>query len=136
MHLNISCIFVNDAKEKANLILYYQVNCAWFVNHTRSQSIDLGIHTEACMTRPETCGAAGGAISVWVNAIECVSDRGGIVSSRSSSSSGSIIYCTSTGKTVYDFSTNHFFKNHLGDIYKSFGVGWGGALIPLFLDFW
>ena len=107
MHFPISCIF-NDATENVNLILYYQVNCAWFVNHTRSQSIDLGIHTEACMTRPETCGAAGGAISVWVNVIECVSDRGGIVSSRSSSSSGSIIYCTSTGKTVYDFSTNHF----------------------------
>ena len=68
------------------------------------------------MTRPETCGAAGGAISLWVKVIECVADRGGIVSSRSSSSSGSIIYCTSSGNTVYDFSTKHFLKNHLEDI--------------------
>ena len=105
MNFLVSCIIVNDAKEKANFILYYQVNCAWSLNHTKSRSIDLGIHTEACMTRPETCGAAGGAISVWVNVIECVADRGGIVSSRSSSSSGSVIYCTSSDKTVYDLAS-------------------------------
>ena len=31
------------------------------------------------MTRPETCGAAGGAISVWVNVVDC--HFGGIISS-------------------------------------------------------
>ena len=30
------------------------------------QWVDLGIRTEACVTRPDTCGAAGGAISKWL----------------------------------------------------------------------
>ena len=51
----------------------YQVNCALSLNRSRSQWVDLGIHTEACMTRPQTCGAAGGAISVWINIADCSS---------------------------------------------------------------
>ena len=43
------------------------------------------------MTRPETCSAAGGAISVWVNVINCPG-RGGIISSYGPST-GSVIYC-------------------------------------------
>ena len=50
----------------------YQVNNALTLDQTRKQWVDLGIHTEACMTRPETCGAEGGAISVWVNVIDPV----------------------------------------------------------------
>ena len=42
----------------------YQVNCGWALDRTRRQWVDLGIHTEACMTDPRTCGAAGGAVSV------------------------------------------------------------------------
>ena len=40
-------------------------------NRSLWQSIDLGIHTEPCMTRPETCGEAGGAVSLWVNVLDC-----------------------------------------------------------------
>ena len=40
--------------------------CIFCGPEQRNQWVDLGIHTEACMTRPETCGAAGGAISMWV----------------------------------------------------------------------
>ena len=53
------------------VIAFHQVNCAVTLDHTKNQWIDLGVHTEACMTRPETCGAAGGTISLWVKQIEC-----------------------------------------------------------------
>ena len=71
----------------------YQMNNAWTVDRTKNQWVDLGIHTEACMTRPETCGAAGGAISVWINLISC--SHGGIISSYSDGT-GSVIYWTSS----------------------------------------
>ena len=44
------------------------------------------------MTRPETCGAAGGAISTWVNVITCGNVDGGIVSS-SRLSTAAAIFC-------------------------------------------
>ena len=67
------------------------------LDRTKSQWVDLGIHTDVCMTRPETCGAAGGAISLWVNVIEC-SDWEGIISSynrdvASKSVTSAHIYC-------------------------------------------
>ena len=45
------------------------------------------------MTRPETCGIAGGTISFWVNVIDCTGLTG-IISSRSSGKTGVRIYCT------------------------------------------
>ena len=72
------------------LFICIQVNMALNLNHNMKQWLDLGIHTEACMTQPETCGAAGGAISVWVNAIECP-DVCGIISSWTDVSTGSAI---------------------------------------------
>ena len=39
-------------------------------NKSRFQHIDLGIHTEACMTVPGTCGTSGGAISLWYRVTE------------------------------------------------------------------
>ena len=77
----------------------FQVNSALTLDHTQSQWVDLGIHIEACMTRPETCGSAGGAISVWLKVIDC--PYGGIISSHSHST-GSVIYCTATDFR-YDF---------------------------------
>ena len=68
-----------------------QVNSALNLNQTKRQWVDLEIHTDACMTRPETCGAAGGAISLWVNAINC-SDYCGFVSSAAFASTGSSIF--------------------------------------------
>ena len=57
------------------------MNSALTLDITKSQWVDLGYHTEACMTQPETCGAAGGALSLWVNLIDCNGDRPGIISS-------------------------------------------------------
>ena len=62
------------------------------LDQTRSQWVDLGDSGQkACMTRPETCGAAGGAISLWVNVIECPGN-GGIVSSYAGDTS-SLVFC-------------------------------------------
>ena len=45
------------------------------------------------MTRAETCGVAGGAISLWVNVIDC-SGTGGLVSSMGNGATGTMILCT------------------------------------------
>ena len=69
-----------------------KVNKALIVDRTKKQWVDLGIHTKACMTRPETCGAAGGTISLWIRVIDCPS-IGGIVSSYASFKTDSHVYC-------------------------------------------
>ena len=58
------------------------------------------------MTRPETCGAVGGAISLWVNGTECPSFSRGIVSSYGSST-GFIISCYSE-KLWYNYSLTQY----------------------------
>ena len=45
------------------------------------------------MIQPDTCGTAGGAISVWVNVVDV--RVGGIISSYLTGKSGVRIYCTS-----------------------------------------
>ena len=58
------------------------MNQAVTTDHSKRQWIDLGVHTEACMTRPETCGAAGGAVSFWMKLVDCPDEfPGGIISS-------------------------------------------------------
>ena len=60
---------------------------------TKRQWIDLGIHTEACMTRPETCGAAGGAISLWMSFTDCRSHGAIITTQKDASTTGFTVYC-------------------------------------------
>ena len=75
------------------LIFHFpQVNNALIVDRTKNQWVDLGIHTEACMTRPETCGAEGGAISLWIRVIDCP-NIGGLVSSLVDSRTRFCVYC-------------------------------------------
>ena len=50
--------------------IYFQINFAIGTDRLRSQWIDLGNHTEACMTNPGTCGKPGGAISLWFKLID------------------------------------------------------------------
>ena len=60
----------------------FQMNYAVITDHSRKQWIDLGVHTDACMTRPETCGAAGGAVSLWMMMVDTdCNDVGGIITS-------------------------------------------------------
>ena len=74
------------------------MNCALTLNHTKSQWVDLGIHTDSCMTQPETCGVAGGAISMWVNLISCPNNGGIITSVMKTGSSGLQITCSSSSE--------------------------------------
>ena len=73
-------------------LICQNVNSALTLDHTKEQYVYLGFHTDICMTRPETCGAAGGAISVWINLIGCT--HGGIISTLVYDSSGSVIACS------------------------------------------
>ena len=69
------------------------MNGAVSTNRSRFQHIDLGIHTEACMTVPGTCGTSGGAISLWYRMTEC-SSLGAIVKTfQGSHSGGTSIHC-------------------------------------------
>ena len=36
------------------------------INAAQRQWLDLGIHTEACLTQLDTCGMKGGALSMWI----------------------------------------------------------------------
>ena len=49
-----------------NLTNIYQVIDAVVLNHTRRQWVDMGNLTEIGMAHSDTCGAAGGAIILWV----------------------------------------------------------------------
>ena len=81
------------------VLSFSQVNSALTLDHTKRQWVDLGIHTEACMAQPETCSAAGGAIILWANFIDCT--FGGIISSLVYGSSGSVIACSDDSFRFY-----------------------------------
>ena len=70
--------------------MFYQANLGWILDHTKNQWVDLGIHTEACMAQPDTYDQDGGAISLWVNMLECGTECG-IISSIAYRTTGSRI---------------------------------------------
>ena len=77
-----------------SIFVFFQLNLALSLDRTRNQWGDLGIHTEACMTRPQTCGTAGGAISLWINVVECPDSFTTIVGSVNANfNTGSAILC-------------------------------------------
>ena len=49
---------------------------------------------EVCLTHPESCGAAGGAISLWFRVLECFV-AGAIVTTTYNSTAGYHINCNS-----------------------------------------
>ena len=78
--------------------MHFQINFAVCTNRLRMQWIDLGIHTKACMTNPNTCGAAGGAVSLWRRVIDCLSGAAlpGVITTITGGSTGFTILCTPT----------------------------------------
>ena len=58
----------------------HQVNSALYLDRPNKQWVDLGNYNEACMAQSETCGTAGGAISMWLKIIDCHPDYCGIIS--------------------------------------------------------
>ena len=56
--------------------------------HAHRQWVDLGVLEEACITHPETCGAAGGAaVALWVKPAQTSEINIGVVSSEVSNRS-------------------------------------------------
>ena len=76
----------------------FKINSAVSTNISLNQWIDLGIHTEACMTRPETCGAAGGAFSVWLRLVDCPHGAGIITTIDDLNKTGFRLWCKDTGE--------------------------------------
>ena len=78
------------------LEILFQINSAVSSDRAVGRWIDLGIHTEACMTQPDTCGENGCAVSLWHKVVSCPSFSG-IVSSHSlPTSTGITVYCGSS----------------------------------------
>ena len=64
-------------------IILFQVKSAISLDRTRKQWVDLGVLKEACITRPETCGAAGGAITLWIRVTHSDNTWRHIITARS-----------------------------------------------------
>ena len=67
----------------------FKVNKALKTDRARSQWIDLGDLSEACITRPDACGPEGPAVSFWLNLIECKEGDGVI----STTNTGLVVDC-------------------------------------------
>ena len=64
------------------------------------QWIELGIHREACLTRPDTCGIRkGGALSMWIQLQSA--DRGGIITTQNENSGNVGGFTVNTGANGY-----------------------------------
>ena len=50
-------------------------------NETKNRWVDLGFHTEACITKPDTC-TNGGAVAFWLKVTNGTREKG-IISTRS-----------------------------------------------------
>ena len=61
--------------------LYFQISSAVHTNRSQNQWIELGYHSDVCLTHRYGCGEAGGALSMWLRLIDCPA-RSGIITSR------------------------------------------------------
>ena len=64
--------------------------------------MDLGVLTKACISRPETCGAAGAAIAFWMRIPHSDELWGGIISSQRSPNSFTYF------RIIYNYDSNFF----------------------------
>ena len=72
-----------------------QVNKAVRTNLTEKQWVNMGTFSPlACFVIPTTCGAAGGALTVWMKILECPDETGVITSLNVSNfSEGFLVTC-------------------------------------------
>ena len=68
-----------------------------------SQWVYLGYQINVCMSRPDNCAAAGGAVSFWMKVTDC-SGYHGIVSSQHSTGAGFVIFCVGNSLGYYAFT--------------------------------
>ena len=68
-------------------------NSAVYTDRSQNQTVNLGdLSAHACLTIPESCGSAGGALSVWIKIEDC-SGNGGIISLNQNGYEGLLISC-------------------------------------------
>ena len=84
------------------------------MNRPRSQWVDLGILQEACNTRPETCGAAGGAVAFLMRINHDEGTFHGIISSviRLPQTTGILIYSYRSTTIDVRYTTTLDLTNH------------------------
>ena len=71
----------------------FQINSAVSLDRNQQQWINLGNRSEACLTQPQTCGAVGAAVSLWVKIFDCFSHGGILTTSKNSFNAGFTIFC-------------------------------------------
>ena len=76
------CVFYEILRNNLTLkSKLFQVNNGISTNLTENQWVDLGnLSAVACLPLPDSCGTAGGAMSVWIRILDCP-DGTGIISS-------------------------------------------------------
>ena len=71
----------------------FQINSAVSLDRSRQQWINLGVHPEVCITQPDTCGAAGAAVSLWVKIFECFPQGGILTINLNIEGTGLTMFC-------------------------------------------
>ena len=75
------------------LFFLFEVKNAVSTDRLQKQWVSLGCASAyACLTIPESCGSAGGALSAWIKIGSCPGN-GGIISSYHLGQEGFIITC-------------------------------------------
>ena len=93
-HLSTYSFALNLKKKIFYLTCFiFQFNNAVHTDRTQHQSVELGdLSVYACLTIPESCGSAGGALSVWIKIEDCAGE-GGIISSDQYFQEGLVVRC-------------------------------------------
>ena len=60
---SLHCTIYSD---NLNHFFIFRKNNAVKLDATLREWLDLGIHTEACLTQPDTCSSTGGSVSMWI----------------------------------------------------------------------
>ena len=74
------------------LFFLLKVGLAIATDKPNERWVDLGSQIEACITVPDSCGAVGSAISVWLRVLDCT--EGNTIMS-------SLTYYNSTGVSIF-----------------------------------
>ena len=76
----------------------FQVGKAVRTDRAYYQYVSLGNLSEhACLVAPDACGAAGGAISIWLRIIDCPTYSGIITSTPHGYAAGFLLFCSNVG---------------------------------------
>ena len=107
-HFSVKQFSYHEAYLYSELIL--QICNGVETDKTESQYVNLGDLSDACITRPVTCGGEGATVSLWLKVEHCGTNDGALFSSDyyydggATPREGFIVSCFTTGMryTLYD----------------------------------